>query len=100
MAFQVNEQFVLFKDTGVLLYDASDGDMGHLMPVGTWALTDSRSKYRTPCGAFIGALTVRRAWIVQATSPLEDRWKGWQKVHHSSIYYMDVFSEDELLALA
>ncbi len=74
--------------------------MGRLIPARTWALTDSRSEYFKPCQAFFGALIGRKAWIVQATSPLEKRWKGWQKVHHSSIYYMDVFSEDELLALA
>ena len=100
MAFQVNEQFVLFKDTGVLLYDASVGGAGRLIPNGTWALTDSRVKYRKPCRAFLNAYRSRTAWIVQTTSLSEDGWARWRKERSSSIYYMDVFSEGELLALA
>ena len=43
VAFQVDERFLLFEDTGILLYDASVGGMGCLILAGTWALTDSHS---------------------------------------------------------
>jgi len=95
VALQVNDRFVLFEDTGVLLYDASNS----LIPNGTWMLTDSHVKYHDPCGAFLHAHTIRTGWMVQTTS-LVTRWVEWQKEHISPVYYMDVFSEDELLALA
>ncbi len=95
VALQVEDLVVLFEDTGVLLYDAY-----FTIPNGTWMLTDSHVKYRDPCGAFLHAHSARTGWMVQTTSPLVARWEEWQKEHASPVYYMDVFSEDELLALA
>ncbi len=93
VAFHVNDQFILlFQDTGVHLHNTSFGSL----PKGTWALTDSRLEL---CGAFLFGLYSGTAWIVQTTSPSEAKWRRWQKVHTSPVYYMDVCSLDELLAL-
>ena len=99
VALQVNGLFVLFGDTGVLLYDSFVDDIGHLIPPGTWAHTDSCPNYLQPCPAFMTTLSVGNAWVVQTTSPLEDRWALWQKKFSSPIYYMDVCQLEELIAI-
>ena|SRR6266404_7128249 len=93
VAFHVNEQFILlFQDTGVHLHNTSFGSL----PKGKWALTGSRLEL---CDTFLCGLYSGTAWIVQTTSPPEAKWRRWQKVHTSPVYYMDVCSLGELLAL-
>jgi hypothetical protein len=99
VAFQVNDQFLLFQDTRVRIYDAT-GFIGPCMPDGTWALTDSHTSFDTPCSAFLTALCVSsRTWIVQTASPVEDNWRSWSKHNYAGIYWMDVVTLDELNAL-
>ncbi|KAH8988833.1 hypothetical protein EDB92DRAFT_1870255 [Lactarius akahatsu] len=68
VAFQVGDRFILFQldGTGAELRNATDVK-GHLIPGGTWALTDSEM----PCPSFLSASMSRRAYIIQTTAPLE-----------------------------
>jgi hypothetical protein len=96
VAFQLNDQFLLFQDTGVQIYDAFDDPC---MPDGTWALTDSHTSFDTPCPAFFTGCLSSRPWVVQTTPPVEDNWRSWSKHHSAGIYWMDVVALDELNAL-
>ena len=101
VAFQVNNHFLLFQDTGVeFARDCSDkADAGTFIPPGTWALTDSHAKYVLPCEAFQAASTLGHAWIVQTTLPSLNNWNPWLKTLSPFMYMMDVFSLDELSVL-
>jgi hypothetical protein len=93
VAFQVEDVFVFFQDRGVRL---SYGEMSPpQLPDGTWALSDSRIRFKQPCSAFM----TRGVWVVQTTYPSPDRWKAMQKEQCAFRYWMDVFSLDEMLAL-
>jgi len=54
---------------------------------------------RTPCDAFLDAEQDGNACIIQATSPLQDNWKRWQKEHEACLYVMEYFSSDEMKSL-
>ena len=97
VAFQVDDKFLLFQDTGVRLCDTTSYS-GQIIPEGTWALADSHTGFETPCAAFLSACKSGRAWVVQTTSPLEDKWRLWEKQHGADIYWMDVVTLDELNA--
>jgi hypothetical protein len=99
VAFQVNNEFILFQETGIELVEATY--MGAIaIPRGTWALTNSHTGSVKPCRAFLDAMTARNAWIVQTTSPspLADGWATWNK-ETPIRYWMDVYPLDELIAL-
>lgn len=100
VAFQVKDKFLLFQDTGVRIcsFDASNGP---IMPDRIWALSDSLPGpvFSMPCEAFLTACRTNRAWVVQATSPLESRWKGWSREHGAKMYWMGIFTVDEMNAL-
>jgi hypothetical protein len=101
VAFQANNHFLLFQNTGVQISLDSSGldDAGENIPHRTWALTDSHPEYVHPCKAFLTASRRGRAWIVQTTSPSSKRWSEWHKYRSAYIYWMDVFPLDELSAL-
>jgi hypothetical protein len=69
-----------------------------LLPPGTWALADSNAMIGKPCGAFLDT-SPKDVWIVQATSPLRERWYEWSKQHDASKYVMDWFPPNELVVL-
>ena len=96
----MKDKFLLFQDTGVRIcsFDASNGS---IMPDRTWALSDSHPGpvFGPPCEAFLTAYRPSRAWVIQAASPGEARWKGWSKEHGAKMYWMDVFTVDEMNAL-
>jgi hypothetical protein len=96
VAFQVNSEFILFQSTGIQLFDITSL-YGQSIPPGTWALSDSHTHFERPCSAFLTARTT--AWIVQTTSPEEERWKSWHNECFAEMYWMDVFSLDEVNAL-
>lgn len=98
VAFQVDDQFLLFQDTGVEICDA-DTTPFLSMPKGTWALTDSHTSFDIPCPAFLTSCASSRARIIQTTSPKEDNWSRWSKNHYVRIFWMDVVTLDELNAM-
>ena len=98
VAFQANSVFVLFQSTGVSLYD-NTSLTGPLIPHGSWALSDSRVRFELPCDAFLTASRGRNAWIVQTASPSERRWSLWLKEHKGDIYWMDVPTLEDVIAL-
>ncbi|KAN0136591.1 hypothetical protein V8E53_005638 [Lactarius tabidus] len=101
VAFQVNNHFVLFQEAGVHFARNASGseDAGTAIPHGTWALTDSHTDYAQPCKAFVTASGRNCAWLVQTTSPLSNNWSHWHKSQNAYMYWMDVFSFDELSVL-
>ena len=98
VTFQVGDRFLLFQDTGVRLCDVNFSS-GQIIPDGTWALADSHHHFEEPCDAFLNACKSGRAWVVQTTSPLEDKWRLWEKEYGADIFWMDVVTLDELNAL-
>ena len=94
VAFQAGDKFLLFQDTGVQLCDISFSG-GQIIPDVTWALADSEE----PCDAFLNACKSGRAWVVQTTSALEDKWRLWEKEYGAGRYWMCVITLDEVTAL-
>lgn len=99
MALEVpaSDYFLLFCDTGV--YKLPLLTHPDCLPRGTWALSDSNQSANQPCSTFLGASGLKNAWIIQATSPLEGRWKDWQKCHNADTFIMDYFSIREMIVL-
>jgi hypothetical protein len=93
VAFQLDDVFVLFQDTGVSLSDNTSAL--EKIPGGTWALTDSRANPERPYPAFLTG----DAWVVQTTSPSPGKWQSRNKELKAVTYWMDVFSLDEMVAL-
>ena len=95
-AFHVfRKTFFLFTETGASQHDV---DYVFELPPGTWALTNSGEVIEQPCPAFLCA-PLRRAWIIQATSPKRSRWHEWCKQLKASLYVMDCFPPNELEVL-
>jgi hypothetical protein len=83
-----------------MLCDATDDSLeGQIIPHGTWALTDSQTMFEKPCAPFLAACRAGNAWIVQTTSPSQDKWVSWREAQTAKTYWMDVFPLDELTAL-
>jgi len=97
VAFQVGEVFILFQDTGIQRCGTTSTDR-LIIPSGTWALTDSCTGFEKPCNAFLNA-PLGHAWIVQTTSPSENKYAQWQQEQNAKTFWMQVFPLDELNAL-
>ncbi len=97
MALQRPSHFIVFRDDGVYKHPLM-ADPDHL-PRGTWALSNSNDVAKQPCVAFLEAATQQIARIIQATSPLEDRWKAWSKERGAVKFVMNHFSIEEMTAL-
>ncbi|KAH9030107.1 hypothetical protein EDB85DRAFT_1453637 [Lactarius pseudohatsudake] len=98
VAFQRGRHFVLFTETGVEICGYTQIN-GIAMPSGTWALTDSCPGFEEPCEAFFEASGAGTAWIVQTTSPSARNYSSWQKKRKAVLFWMEVCTLDELMAL-
>ncbi|KAH9030527.1 hypothetical protein EDB85DRAFT_1429344 [Lactarius pseudohatsudake] len=98
VAFQLNENFILFQDSGVRIFGTTS-IYARRIPTGTWLLTDSCDGFEKPCAAFNAASKGKNGWIVQTTSPNPDSWTRWHKERTADMYWMDVFPLNELNAL-
>ncbi|KAI9463713.1 hypothetical protein BJY52DRAFT_1184710 [Lactarius psammicola] len=98
VAFQVGEDFVLFQDTGIQRCRTTSSN-GLAISSGTWALTDSEAGFERPCDAFLKACAAGRAWVVQTTSPSRIKYGTWSKEQDATLFWMQVFPSDELIAL-
>ena len=97
VALQLSKYIFIFQDHGVSRHPLdADPDV---FPKDTWALCDSDEKTPHPCTAFLEAAGQYRAWIVQTTSPLESRWKGWFSHHAADIFFMNCYTLNEIRAL-
>jgi hypothetical protein len=74
---------------------------GHLIPKGTWALTDSWSSSEAPCPAFMTGCRTGNAWLVQSTNQMQEHelWESWRKKLSIVMHELDPLSSDELIAL-
>jgi hypothetical protein len=97
VAFEVDDNFLVFQANGVSMHSLHA--RADCIPEGSWALSDSNSQNQQPCSAFLSAATQQRTWIVQATSPLEERWKDWGKEYSANLFVMEPFSVLEIAAL-
>ena len=98
VAFQLEDQFLLFQDTGVRISNTHSSS-GRSLPDGIWTLSDSHTRFEQPCDAFLTACSASNAWIVQTTSPQESNWRKWSSWKFASLYWMDYFSLDEMKVL-
>ena len=98
VAFQLDDQFILFQNTGVRISSANSSS-GRCLPYRIWALSDSHRDFVQPCHAFLTACGARRAWVVQTSSPLEHNWRDWSEQNYAGMYCMDIFTLDEMNTL-
>ncbi|KAH9022953.1 hypothetical protein EDB85DRAFT_1992850 [Lactarius pseudohatsudake] len=98
VALQVPGHFLVFGFDGVEIHPLDQANY-NVFPAGTCALSDSNEEVKAPCSAFLGAAKQGRAWIVQATSPLEERWRMWKKQRSADIFVMDHPTVDEIESL-
>jgi hypothetical protein len=60
-----------------------------------WALVDSNCWTEIPCRGFLEG----SGGIIQAMSPNSDYYQGWAKEHKARFIIMDLWTQDEILAL-
>ncbi|KAI9433099.1 hypothetical protein BJY52DRAFT_842838 [Lactarius psammicola] len=98
VALELSHRILVFQDIGVYsLPLTADPDR---FPEGTWALSDSNAITKQPCDAFLDAAGWQKAWIIQTTSPMEERWKMWSKYSKAHVFVMKYISIDEITALS
>ncbi|KAH8988881.1 hypothetical protein EDB92DRAFT_1817364 [Lactarius akahatsu] len=98
IAIQLPGHFLVFSSDGVEIHPLNQTNY-NVFPAGTFALSDSNEEVKAPCSAFLGAAKQGRAWIVRATSPLEERWREWKKQRSADIFVMDHPTVDEIESL-
>jgi len=98
VALQLSSHFLVFQGTHVNIYPNELANP-YVIPIGAWALSDSSYRAKQPCNTFLDAAKQQFAWIVHTTSPLERRWKEWEKQHSVDMFVMDHFSIGEITAL-
>ncbi|KAI9441166.1 hypothetical protein BJY52DRAFT_502957 [Lactarius psammicola] len=98
VALELSHRILVFQDIGVYsLPLTADPDR---FPEGIWALSDSNAITKQPCDAFLDAAGWQKAWIIQTTSPMEERWKMWSKYSKAHVFVMKYISIDEITALS
>ncbi|KAH9061048.1 hypothetical protein EDB87DRAFT_475280 [Lactarius vividus] len=97
VSLQLAPDILVFLDDGVYRHPL-DATPDYL-PEGTWALSDAGRLDDKPCNAFLDAAGRHIAWIIQTTSPLEDRWRQWKKQYTAVTFVMKGFSAAEITAL-
>ncbi|KAH9074236.1 hypothetical protein EDB83DRAFT_1946033 [Lactarius deliciosus] len=97
VSLQLAPYVLVFRDDGV--YRHSQESEPDYLPTGTWALSDAGHLDEKPCTAYKGAAGRQIAWIIQTTSPSEDRWRQWKKQYTAVVFVMKGFSAEEITAL-
>ncbi|KAH9039031.1 hypothetical protein EDB84DRAFT_1397173 [Lactarius hengduanensis] len=97
VSLQLAPHILVFRDDGV--YRHPQNAEPDCIPEGTWALSDSGHRVRQPCDVFMDAAGHYGAWVIQTTSPLEERWSEWAKQLTAVTYVMKGFSTEEITAL-
>ena len=92
---------MVFEASGVKVYDTRIPSP-NLIPEGSWALADTddfNPNHTMPCNAILMACSLRRACVIQASSPNESLYQPWTKKRIVIEYFMDSFSKAELITL-
>ncbi|THH19320.1 hypothetical protein EUX98_g8802 [Antrodiella citrinella] len=90
-AIHLSDDVVVFNDKGATICTPKSKNK----LVGYWALTDSNVDINIPCPLFRGS----KAFIVQTTSPREDRWKDWIKYRGGTVVVSELPREIEIAAI-
>ncbi|KAF8438088.1 hypothetical protein L210DRAFT_2305345 [Boletus edulis BED1] len=97
VAVQIHdESYALFSEAGVSLHSSRDQEPLRTNQ-GIWAFSDSNADVDIPAFAFRNTPDVK---VFQTTSPKIRRWKEWTKQSMITRYIMDVWSSEEITALA
>lgn len=91
-----DECYALFSEDGVKLYSGYAQEPLRFHK-GIWALSDSNE------GVTIPAFALRKTpdvHVFQTTSPKRERWKEWTKQRGIMRYIMNLWSDEEISALA
>ena len=64
-----------------------------------WALSDSNHRTLQPCRSFQMFSEEYHAFVIQTTSPAEDRWKAWSKECYVALFVMECYTKKEAEAL-
>ncbi|KAF8137496.1 hypothetical protein EV363DRAFT_1395034 [Boletus edulis] len=97
VAVQIHdESYALFSEAGVSLHSSRDQEPLRT-DQGIWAFSDSNADVDIPAFAFRNTPDVK---VFQTTSPKIRRWKEWTKQNMITRYIMDVWSSEEITALA
>ncbi|KAF8552079.1 hypothetical protein OG21DRAFT_1486476 [Imleria badia] len=91
-----DESYALFSEDGVSLHPAHAHEPLRKHP-GIWTFSDSNADVNIPAIAFRTTPNVK---VFQTTSPKVSRWKEWTKQNMITRYIMDVWSTEEISALA
>lgn len=96
LAESFNESYAVFSEQGVSLHpaDAQEPLRSHK---GIWTFSDSNADVTIPAVAF---RTTPDVHVFQTTSPKVIRWKEWTKQKGVMRYIMNVWSNEEIAALA
>ena len=99
VALQRGEFFYVFSQDGVEMHRGDSTGWIFRFKGKLWALSYSRPESKTPCRSFQWFSRQKHAYIVQATSPEEERWKEWEKECGGRLFAMKCFTEKEAKAL-
>lgn len=99
-AFQLPSSFVVFQESGITIHNIASWNPPDVIPLGSWALTDSNGTITMPCYAFLSACG-DQAQLVQASPPKSQYYQLWTKetTQNTVEYVMDNFSFSEFIAL-
>jgi len=94
VAIQCAEFFYLFSEKGVEMYNGETTAWNFQIEGKLWALSDSKPEpgSRHPCPSFQWFSQQKHAFIVQATSPAEERYKEWRKEFKGGLFIMEPFT--------
>lgn len=96
LAESYSESYALFSEDGVSLYPGYAQEPLRLHK-GIWTFSDSNADVIIPAVAF---RTTPDVHVFQTTSPKISRWKEWTKQYRITHYIMNVWSNEEIAALA
>ena len=99
VALQRGNFFYVFTQDGVEKHPGDTMDWNFRFEEKLWVLSDSRPESKTPCHSFQVFSRQNYAYIVQATSPAEERWKEWRKECRGMLFAMKCLSEKEAKAV-
>ena len=67
-AFQLPSSFIVFQESGITIHNIASWNPPDVIPLGSWALTDSNGTITMPCNAFLSACG-NQTQLIQASSP-------------------------------
>ena len=102
LPYNAMNPFYLFSQNGVEMYDGKSTGLDFHFEEKIWCLSDSDQigvSLISLCPSFQRLSRQNRAYIVQTTSPADERWKCWSKECNAGLFIMQCVSEKEAKAL-